>query len=321
MRVALGRREYDAIRDSVAVEAVDYTMTPLTDTEFNPQPDPSPSRSSGGRAADSGLVRSASGLARVYASAWLRTAEWAVESSLRTSARLMSAAAGAPATELVEGAVGDVREYARGLLRIADGGRGEAGARSRLGTEREGRPRGQLERETLRERGAELLRRSADIHYREESHPAYERILDALAPDEARILRLLATRGPQPAVDVRTGIPHVRIASALVAPGLSMIAAEAGCRYPERIKPYLNNLYRLGLIWFSREPVRESLRYRVVEAQPDVTEAIRRAGRLGHTVRRSIVLTPFGRDFCELCLPLEPAEPEALPVDAATQEG
>jgi Abortive infection alpha len=107
--------------------------------------------------------------------------------------------------------------------------------------------------------------------------------IEALAPGEARILRLLATRGPQPAVDVRTGIPHVRIASALVAPGLSMIAAETGCRYPERIKPYLNNLYRLGLIWFSREPLRESLPYQVVEAQPEVMGAMRRAGRLGHT--------------------------------------
>ena len=35
VRVAVGTREYDSIRDSVAVEAVDYTMTPLTDPEFN----------------------------------------------------------------------------------------------------------------------------------------------------------------------------------------------------------------------------------------------------------------------------------------------
>jgi uncharacterized membrane protein YheB (UPF0754 family) len=35
VRVAMGTREYDAIRDTVAVEAVDYTLTPLTDTEFN----------------------------------------------------------------------------------------------------------------------------------------------------------------------------------------------------------------------------------------------------------------------------------------------
>ena len=35
VRVAVGSGEYDAIRDSVAVEAVDYTMTPLADPEFN----------------------------------------------------------------------------------------------------------------------------------------------------------------------------------------------------------------------------------------------------------------------------------------------
>jgi uncharacterized membrane protein YheB (UPF0754 family) len=35
VRVAVGARQYDTIRDSVATEAVDYTMTPLSDPEFN----------------------------------------------------------------------------------------------------------------------------------------------------------------------------------------------------------------------------------------------------------------------------------------------
>ena len=35
VRVAMGRDEYDAIRRGVAHEAVDYTMTPLTDPSFN----------------------------------------------------------------------------------------------------------------------------------------------------------------------------------------------------------------------------------------------------------------------------------------------
>jgi uncharacterized membrane protein YheB (UPF0754 family) len=35
VRAAVGAREYDAIRETVAVEAVDYTMTPLKDPEFN----------------------------------------------------------------------------------------------------------------------------------------------------------------------------------------------------------------------------------------------------------------------------------------------
>ena len=35
VRVAIGTREYDAIRESMATEAVEYTITPLTDPEFN----------------------------------------------------------------------------------------------------------------------------------------------------------------------------------------------------------------------------------------------------------------------------------------------
>src|SRR3979411_2192487 len=35
VRVAMGTREYDTIRASVAVEAVDYTMTPLRDPALN----------------------------------------------------------------------------------------------------------------------------------------------------------------------------------------------------------------------------------------------------------------------------------------------
>jgi uncharacterized membrane protein YheB (UPF0754 family) len=35
VRMAVGRREYDALRQSVATEAVDYTMTPLRDESFN----------------------------------------------------------------------------------------------------------------------------------------------------------------------------------------------------------------------------------------------------------------------------------------------
>jgi hypothetical protein len=35
VRVAMGTKEYDTIRDSIASEGVEYTMTPLTDESFN----------------------------------------------------------------------------------------------------------------------------------------------------------------------------------------------------------------------------------------------------------------------------------------------
>jgi len=161
--------------------------------------------------------------------------------------------------------------------------------------------------EALRRRGEELLRESADVTLDRDSHPAYMRILDALAPDEARILRFLAQNGAQPSVDVRSGLP---LASELVAQGRTMIAAEAGCRHADRVYAYLNNLHRLGLVWFLREALRDASRYQVLEAQPEVVESMKRGGRTARTVRRSIVLTPFGEDFCATCLSLDgPAEP------------
>jgi Abortive infection alpha len=154
----------------------------------------------------------------------------------------------------------------------------------------------------LRRRGEELLRESADIRLPQDSHPAYMRILDSLAPDEARILRFLAGNGSQPSVDVRSGLPF---ASELLAQGRTMIAEEAGCRHADRVYAYLDNLHRLGLIWFLREPLRDAARYQVLEAQPEVVTALEEGGRTARTVRRSIVLTPFGEDFCATCLPLD----------------
>src|SRR5215212_8488318 len=138
----------------------------------------------------------------------------------------------------------------------------------------------------LRRRGEKLLRLSADVNYEEDSHPAYARILDVMAPDEARILRLLSERGAQPAVDVRTGGPLGVgvVATELVAPGLNLLGAEAGCRHLDRVPAYLNNLFRLGLIWFSREQVGDHLRYQVLEAQPEVVAALDEAGRGARTI-------------------------------------
>ena len=221
--------------------------------------------------------------ARLTASAWRRTAEWAVGTSLRLGSRVARTALGREATPPP----------------------GSDAAR-------EAPPRGggtEASAAALRERGAELLRRSADVDEGEDLHPAYARILDNLSPDEARILRLLATGGPQPAIDIRRGMPLV---SELVAPGLNMIGAEAGCRHPDRVHAYLNNLNRLGLIWFSRETLRDTNGYQVLEAQPEAIEAMKGAGRTARTVRRSIHLTPFGADFCEASLPLDTSEIEAF---------
>lgn len=247
------------------------------------------------------LIRAAPTLARLAAGAYVRTAQWSLATSVRVGTRLVRAAAqGESPAQLTQEAAEEVRDYARGFLGMPNGS-------NPLAAEPAPPPPPDVR---LRQRGAELLARSADVDYNEPAHPAFENILAQLAPDEARILRLLCTSGPQPAVDVRESRP-LGIASGLIDSGLTMVGTEAGVRWLDRVASYLNNLERLGLIWFSREPLEDPLRYQVLEAQPEVLTAMGRTR--SKTVRRSIRLTPFGDDFCDICLPMATGEIEALP--------
>src|SRR3954454_18125105 len=245
-------------------------------------------------------MRATPTLARLAAGAGIRTAQWGLATSVRVGTRLVrAAAAGESPAQLMQEASNEVRDYVRHFLDEPNGS-------DPLAAEPAPPPPPDVR---LRERGAELLARSADVDYDEPAHPAFERILEELAPDEARILRLLCTSGPQPAVDVREAKPF-GVAAGLIQGGLNMTGTQSGCRFLDRVPSYLNNLERLGLIWFSREPLDDPLEYQVLEAQPEVLTAMGRAR--SKTIRRSIRLPPFGEDFCAVCLPMDTGEIEAL---------
>ncbi|MBB4907348.1 Abi-alpha family protein [Actinophytocola algeriensis] len=227
------------------------------------------------------------GLLRIAANAGLSTAQWVVQTSVHTGQRVVRGlAAGEPPVKIAQDLGAELRAAAQSVLGVQPAPDEHDASTAEL-----------------RARGAELLRRSSDVHFVEDTHPAYERILGELTPDEARMLRFLFREGPQPMVDVRTNRP-LGIGSELIEAGLSMVGRLAGVRRLDRTNAYLNNLFRLGLVWYSREEV-EPERYQVVEVQPEVQEAIARAGRAGKTIRRSIHLTPFGEDFCRTCLPMD----------------
>jgi hypothetical protein len=251
------------------------------------------------------LLRTMPGLARIAAAAYWRSARWTARTSAHAGSRVIRAAVtGQEPGELFRSTGAEIRERARRVLGVESRPE-ERAVMSPDAAEAER----EKARKSLRERGEELLRRSADVNFEEDAHPAYTRMLDDLAPDEARILRLLVQEGPQPSVDVRSGLLPLQSTSELVAAGLNLIGPEAGCRHQDDVPAYLNNLFRLGLIWFSREPLPDPLRYQVLEAQPEVAKALESAGHT-RTVRRSIHLTPFGYDFCELALPDEVREPD-----------
>jgi hypothetical protein len=246
------------------------------------------------------------GLTRVAGSAYVNAAEWGVRASLQTSLRVARAVRDpGEAAELVReasAAAAVVGDLARSVASGVPVGRALMNAGESLGEALEHRPAaGPPAPRSLRERGADLLERSRDVWSNEQGHPAYARILDELAPDEGRILLLLLQGGPQPSVDVRTGGPVGMLNSQLLAPGLSMIGMRAGARYGDQVPAYLNNLFRLGLVWFSKEPIRDPEEYQVLEAQPDVLAAMHSV-KFAKVVRRSIHLTPFGEGFCRTCL-------------------
>jgi hypothetical protein len=241
------------------------------------------------------LVRAAPGLMRLAATSGWHVFEWTVRTSAGTGREIVQAlASGHLPLQTVQDMATDLRNIGRQALGIPST---EVEVLHKVRV----KPAG-LTAEELRAKGAALLYRSADVWFTEDVHPAYERILGEMAPDEARILRFLANEGPQPSIDVRTGRP-LGIGSELIAGGLSMVGLRSGVRDLDRTNAYQNNLFRLGLIWFSREEV-DPVRYQVVEVQPDVAAALKRAGRMAKIVRRSIHLTPFGVDFCAVCLPL-----------------
>jgi hypothetical protein len=256
---------------------------------------------------DASLLRTVPGLARIAAAAYWRSARWTAKASAHAGSRVIRAAVtGQDPAELFRSTEAEFRERTRSLLGINE----RPAERAVMGPEATEEER-EESLKSLRARGAELLRRSADVNFDEEAHPAYMRILDDLAPDEARILRLLYEEGAQPSVDIRSGLLPLQSTSELVASGLSMIGEEAGCRHLDDVPAYLNNLFRLGLTWFSRESLPDPRSYQVLEAQPEVAKALSSAGHT-RTVRRSVHLTPFGRDFCELCLAGEPGEPDTV---------
>ena len=250
----------------------------------------------------------APGLMRLAAGALWRTNVWTAETAFRASKRLARAATSSDeAAALVEDTQREISSVGRRLLGIHEEDPDVAEVQ---------RDASNYDDEALRSRWDDLLALSTDVEVDEvDGHPAFADILTQLHPDEARILRLLAADGAQAAVDVRNWRP-MGIGSHVVAPGLNMIGAHAGCLMVERVPIYLSNLFRLGLIWFSRDAVPDIGPYQVLEAQPQVTEALKAAGR-GTTVRRSVKLTPFGEQFCAATLPRNTAEFEAISAAAA----
>lgn len=262
------------------------------------------------------------GIARIVVGSWVRGATWGVETTLRAGRRLTEAAlSGESAAQLIDEVREETIENLRGLIGELDGepvaSNGSASGLDRSdGAERR-------RADYLRERGAALFERASEISTDNDPiHPGFDRIVDQLAPDEARILRLLVNEGPQAIVYVNRAAP-LGLGAREVARRLSLIGREAGCQRPGLVPAYLDNLVRLGLVAIRRDPVLDETAYQVLEAQPEVVEAMKsvKSGIFrGQSSRRSIHITDFGRSFCQVCFPPEQLTGESPVLDPEETE-
>lgn len=279
----------------------------MTEPEPPRRPAPGPGRGLAIRP-NADLVRAAPGLAKVVAESAWHVMSWGLGATIAGANYVARRAVdGEPAAAILQDAASDLRGAAWRALGVQGDVIAPPPDRSAP------HPASTAE---LQQRGEDLLRRSNDVHVVEDTHPAFARILSEITPDEARVLRLLYLDGPQPSLDIRTWRPF-GIGSELVASGLSMIGEHAGLRSLDRLDQYLTNLSRLGLLDFSPEQVSNPTRYQVIEAQPKVVAALKRAGRMPKMIQRSVRLTAFGEEFVRTCLPLDgralPNRPEPGP--------
>lgn len=241
-------------------------------------------------------------IARLGAAMTQRASGYSVESGVRVGTRLAYAAANAESPAKL---LKTTRAIALDELRQAgiDIGDEQAAWLETYEEEEEAIRSRPLTREALEERGARLISRSSDVGRDESIHPAFASMLDQLSTDEARILRLLATQGPQGVIDVynRQYLPPKRTR---VARNLTMLGRDAGCRIQRRTPVYVQNLQRLGVAEVSDEPIQNLKRYEVIEAQSHVERA-RALAKRPRTEYKRVQLTDLGVEFCELCFPFD----------------
>lgn len=156
----------------------------------------------------------------------------------------------------------------------------------------------------LRELYANLLATSMDADTAQNAHPAFVEILRQLSPDEARIVKLFASRNRFPLISVSIVARNKPMLIDWLQ-HFSLLAQKAGCLYPNLIGSYLDNLCRLGLIEIFNHPF-EECEYAELENHQDVMQYISENKRDDiyppHITRETLSVTKLGRQFCDACV-------------------
>lgn len=160
--------------------------------------------------------------------------------------------------------------------------------------------------EPLRSAMTELLERSSASDVRRGRDYLFGTIVSQLVPDEARILAALAGGRLFATVDVLSKQVG-RSTTRTVLTNASTVGAAAGVSLPDNVPTYLSRLDTLGLLDFSQPIDDLDDQFAALLEDPRVRTARAEAenGKLGSArlVRKSVTLSPLGREFWSACAP------------------
>jgi|SRR3989339_221773 len=160
--------------------------------------------------------------------------------------------------------------------------------------------------EALREMYANLLANAIDERTAREAHPGFVEIIRNLNPDEARILKVLATRAPWPCININRIIKKDGT-FVIKHKHLSTIALHAGCQIPQLSVSYIGNLERLGLVAIpNMYHLSDDSLYNEIRDHPQVKAILADISDDEHykaeVAKQGIEVTPLGRQFIMACV-------------------
>jgi len=158
----------------------------------------------------------------------------------------------------------------------------------------------------LAELYANLLATSMDRATAYRAHPGFVDMIKNMSPDEARIMKFLATSGSQPLINIKV-IQKEGGGFQILHRHLSLIGLKASCEHVPLAATYLDNLVRLGLVEVpAMRRIKSDDPYKEIEEFPQVKQILEALGKAEtHTVEVEKIkfeLTDLGRQFIRSCV-------------------
>lgn len=147
---------------------------------------------------------------------------------------------------------------------------------------------------------AKLLTISIEQSAQEARARLFQQVLGQLQPDEARILAALSDGSQYPVINVATR-GSFGMAGPVVLENASTVGRAAGVALPDWVPTYVTHLQQLQLVSVGPESYELADGYEILLTEAVVRQAQIDAGSHSRIVRRSLRLSPLGRELWDSC--------------------